>query len=65
MQKQYFLRMCPYTFQYFLRYSGIIKAINTGLQGLENQEIMKNQDFAVQNNEIGILLHQSEAEKSN
>ena len=26
---------------------GIIKAINTGLQGLENQEIMQNQDFDV------------------
>ena len=36
-----------------------------GLQGLEKQEIMKNQEFDVQNNEIGILLYQSEADKIN
>ena len=43
----------------------MIKGINTGFQGLENQEIMKSQDFYVWNNEIGILLYQSEAEKIN
>ena len=39
-----------------------IKAINIRSG---NTEIMKNQDFDVYNNEIGILLYQSEAEKSN
>ena len=42
----------------------MIKAINTGLQGLENPEIMKMSSFDVSNNEIGILLYQSEADKS-
>jgi len=32
---------------------------------LGNQEIMQNQEFDASNNEIGILLGQSGAEKSN
>ena len=55
----------PIYFLIFLKYLGIIKAINTGLQDLKSQAIMKSQDFDVYNNEIGILLYQSEAEKSN
>ena len=41
-----------------------MKWINTGFYWLENQEIMKNQDFDVSNNKSGILLYQSEADKS-
>ena len=37
----------PIYFLIFLRYFCIIKPINTGLQGLENQEIMKNQEFYI------------------
>ena len=40
-----------------------MQAINTGLQGFENPEIMKNPDFDIWKNEIGILLYQNEAEK--
>ena len=48
-----------------MKYFVIIKAINTGLQGLENQETTKMSSFDVYNNEIGILLDQFEAEKIN
>ena len=57
-----FLR-CFHDFLYFLKYLGITKCINTWLQGFENPEILRMSSFAVQNNEIGILLDQSEAEK--
>ena len=36
-----------------------------GLQDLRNRENIKNEEFYVWNNEIGILLNRSEAEKSN
>ena len=36
-----------------------------GLQGSGHQEIVNNQYFDVCNNVIGILLDQSEADKSN
>ena len=42
----------------------MIKVINTGLQGFKIPEIMKMSSFEVLNSEIGILLYQSEAEKS-
>ena len=40
------------------------KSHKYGAPGLGNQEIMKNQELDVWNNEIGILLYQSEAGKS-
>ena len=45
------------------------KAINWPIKSINNRsanpEIMKNQDFDVYNNEIGILSYQSEAEEIN
>ena len=50
-------------FLYLLKYLGMIKWINTGFQGFKHPEIMNMSSFDVQNNEIGILLNQSEAEQ--
>ena len=38
--------------------------MNAGFQGFENPEIMEFQHSDVENNEIGISLYQSEAEKN-
>ena len=38
---------------------------NAGLQDFKNQEIMKMSSFDVLHDEVGIVLGQSEAEKSN
>ena len=48
----------------FLKHFGITKWINTGFYVLKNPEIMKMSSFDAWNNEIGILLYQSEAGKS-
>ena len=57
--------MFPDFFLIHLKYSGLIKWRNTGFQDQKHQEMMKNQNFDVQYDEIGILLGQSEAEKIN